>query len=404
MFRNRWLAIGASLVMASPLVAQEVTFHGQIRPRYEVLRRGANDVDEFTSMRVRAAVQALIDANLTVFIELQDVRLWGEETNTLTDYRADNLDLHQGYIRYKGKKLDWLTAMIGRQETNLGGQRLVGAVGWTQQGRSFDGARFDIAPGGAFAGSVVAYKIAEETAPTQDNDVEVYGAYGTIQDVGPGNLDVYLLYDRTDGAPAVESNRYTFGSRWDIVTPIQGTIKGRLEASMQRGTVGSDDVSAYMFGARLGTTVANGKGGVTLWYDHLSGDDRPGDGEIKVFNTLFATNHKFYGFADLFLDIPAHTGGHGLRDMAVKLNWSPAPDVSVGADLHTFRAAQQSTLTTAKFADELDLTVSHRYTPNLTMTSGLSYVRNADGLTEIGHRFAGSESITWFYMMLNATF
>ncbi len=30
--------------------------------------------------------------------------------------------------------------------------------------------------------------------------------------------------------------------------------------------------------------------------------------------TLFATNHKFYGFADLFLNIPRDTAGRGLRD------------------------------------------------------------------------------------------
>lgn len=72
-----------------------------------------------------------------------------------------------------------------------------------------------------------------------------------------------------------------------------------------------------MLGARLGFDVGTG-GSLTLWYDLLSGDADPNDGDTKVFDTMFATNHKFYGFADMFLNISVHTGGQGLQDLAVK--------------------------------------------------------------------------------------
>jgi hypothetical protein len=133
-------------------------------------------------MRVRLAVEAAIDANLTVFVQLQDVRLWGEETHPLFDYRADNLDLHQGYIRYQGERLDWLTATIGRMEATFGGERLVGPVGWTQQGQSFDGVRADAAKGWGTV-SAVAYRIGEETAASVAVDRELYGTYATLPDV-----------------------------------------------------------------------------------------------------------------------------------------------------------------------------------------------------------------------------
>ena len=45
---------------------------------------------------------------------------------------ANGLDLHQGYISL-GSQGDGLFGRFGRQEVNFGGQRLVGAVGWTQQ-------------------------------------------------------------------------------------------------------------------------------------------------------------------------------------------------------------------------------------------------------------------------------
>jgi hypothetical protein len=62
-------------------------------------------------------------------------------TNTLGDFSADNLDLHQGYVDIKRFNDSPFATHVGRQEVYLRGQRLVGAVGWTQQGRSF-GARF----------------------------------------------------------------------------------------------------------------------------------------------------------------------------------------------------------------------------------------------------------------------
>ena len=103
---------------------------------------------------------------------------------------------------------------------------------------------------------------------------------------------------------------------------------------------------AFFGAARVGRKV--GETQVTLWYDYLSGDDDLGDDETKVFDTLFATNHKFYGYADFFLNIPAHTAGRGLRDMALKLKRTLRPGLSLGLDVHTFRLAQD----TGRLADD----------------------------------------------------
>ena len=131
------------------------------------------------------------------------------------------------------------------------------------------------------------------------------------------------------------------------------------------------------------------------------GDNDPADGVQRTFDTLYATNHKFYGFADLFLNIPLHTGGAGLQDVAVKFNWTPADGVRFGADFHSFSAAEQGSLTTSHFANELDLTLSHRYSPNLGVTAGVSFVMQDDGLEEVGRL---AEDMQWFYVMFDAIF
>jgi len=375
--------------------AQEVTVGGQIRPRAEYREPIGSDDDAFTSMRVRAHVDATLKRDVRVYVEVQDVRIWGEESNTLTDFNADNFDLHQGFIELAGKKKQ-LMARIGRQEMNAGGQRLIGAVDWTQQGRAFDGVR--LYGGSGWGGvTVFGYQLSDATSPAVPNDGEFIGAIGEIKNIADGTLELYALYDHAEVTLA-NTNQGTLGAR--LAGESSGVIY-RGELYVQTGDRAGVDVSAFMFGGRVGTRFGGGKGQVTAWYDYLSGDDDPTDGKTKVFSTLFATNHKFYGYADLFLDIPAHTAGLGLQDLSLKGSYAARDDLTLAADLHSFHLAKQGLLTTKHLGEELDLTASYRYSPNLSFTGGLSFVFAADGFDEIGRL---SENMTWAYLMLNATF
>ena len=91
----------------------------------------------------------------------------------------------------------------------------------------------------------------------------------------------------------------------------------------------------------------------------LSGEDDPGDGKHKVFDTLYATNHKFYCYMDYFLNIPVHTLGSGLSDIHVKVAIKPSPDASLRLAYHTFLANEDYTLsdgsTSARFSTAVDL-------------------------------------------------
>jgi len=395
--RATLLAVAAGLLLGvTPLLAQQTRFHGEVRPRYELRDpAGTGGVDEFTSMRVRLALEATLDTELAVFVQVQDVRLWGEETSPLRDYRADNIDLHQGYLRFEPARLDWLTVTAGRMEARFGGERLIGPVDWTQQGQSFDGVRLDVERGRASL-AVLGYRIGDDSAPAVQDDSELYGVYGTVTDLGWGDVELYWLYDRTEGA--TDSDVHSVGARYVFAAP--GGLEGRIEGTFQTGTRGSTDVSAFLLGARVGRALLDERVGVTLWYDYVSGDD-PSTPEIEVFHTLYATNHRFYGLADLFLDVPAHTGGSGLQDMAVKLAWRPRDDVSVGAEAHAFRAAERRALSGSRLAEEIDLTLRYRYSQYLTATTGFSYVLQQPPLAEIGRL---SEDLSWFYVMLSAAF
>ena len=60
--------------------------------------------------------------------------------NSLTDVQADGFDLHQGYLEARDLFVPCFNVRAGRQEISLGEERLIGAVDWTQNARSLDGA------------------------------------------------------------------------------------------------------------------------------------------------------------------------------------------------------------------------------------------------------------------------
>ncbi len=393
------LALGPALA-----TAQQITVGGQIRPRSEYRDPSLSGAsgstglqyfgsgDGFTSMRARIHADAKLKGNVRIFAQLQDVRLWGSENSTLLDFNADNFDLHQGFIDLTSKDEVWL-GRAGRQEVNLGGQRLVGAVNWTQQARSFDGLRLQRMKDGTGA-AFLAFQTSDATAPTQSSDASVFAGYGKINNILGGALGLYAIYNTRNGSLPIDQGTFGFRQVGEI-----SRFNYRLESYYQTGHLAGLDIQAFMVGARIGTKL--GKGSITLWYDYLSGDDDLTDNTIKVFNTLFATNHKFYGYADLFLVIPVETGGRGLQDLAIKGTYKTSESTLIRLNLHSFSATKQGTLSTKRFGEEIDLVGQWRYNEHLTFSGGGAYIIHGDALAELGRL---DKDMVWLYLMVDATF
>jgi hypothetical protein len=348
-------------------------------------------------MRARASLLAALDGDVSIFVQIQDVRIWGEESNTLSDFSANNFDLHQGYLAL-GKQGDSFFGRFGRQEVNFGGQRLVGAVGWTQQGRSFDGARLEGA-GDWGVVRVLGARLGNDVSPFIDKDAALLGGYGTIDVSSSQDVDAYVLYNygaEDEDLMFGSTKQVTYGARW--VGDAAG-LTYRAEGSLQTGDRVGRDVSAFMIGGRLGHAFGDFQ--ATLWYDYLSGSDDPANGDVKVFDTLFATNHKFYGYADLFLNIPADTDGQGLQDASVKLSYSPHEDWQVAADVHSFALAKKGDLSSGHLGEEVDLTLTWAHSANFDVSGGVAFVWADDAWASIGRL---TEDMIWGYLMLDAHF
>ncbi len=189
------LLIVASVV--TPAVAQEITFGGQVRPRFEYRRSGENGRDALTSMRVRGQLAARLVKNVQVLFQVQDVRLWGKGTNTFGDLRFDNLDLHQGYVEIGSLGSRAFSARVGRQEVSFGGQRLVGAVNWSQRARAFDAARLS-AGTDVVQVDILGAVLGDATTAANDDNAYFMGTHAQVRRVGPGTLDLYGFLNRVD--------------------------------------------------------------------------------------------------------------------------------------------------------------------------------------------------------------
>ena len=91
----------------------------------------------------------------------------------------------------------------------LGGQRLIGAVEWTQQGRVFDGLQLLLAPSWGQV-NLTAIQVAESDSTSGQfvDDAYLTGAYATLDQLPSGSLDLYALYNK-DGAK--DTDQVTMG-------------------------------------------------------------------------------------------------------------------------------------------------------------------------------------------------
>jgi len=387
------------VVLSSLTLAQtKVEVKAQIRPRLEVDGKDFNsetDASTFTAMRTRLGVK-FTNGNIIGFIQAQDTRIWGTEPSTLSS--TSNLDLHQAYVIIKSLGCGKWDLKIGRMEAAYGPQRLIGSVGWHNVGRSFDGAVAKF-KGKKFGFDLFGYQEIENMAFGDNRDKYFAGIYGNWKASKKYTIQPFVLWER---AIQKKLSRFTTGL---YVKGKTGALSHELEFAYQAGNINGLDVSAMMAATNFNFTF-KGKVKPTLsaGIDYLSGDDNPTDNKYKVFNTLYATNHKYYGFMDYFLNIPDNTMGLGLIDIHAKFSIMPRKKFSIKAAMHIFRSAKKFKLksgsTSNSFGTEIDITCVYKYRKNLIFQGGFSFFATGDIFKEK----KGKDTAYWAYLMTLVNF
>jgi hypothetical protein len=395
----------------------KITVKAKIWHRFEADDRDFNSAtafDNFNFLRTQLGVGFKANDDIGAFIQLQDSRVMGEELNTLTDGSADNFDLHQGYLKVKNLFGAPLKMKLGRMEVVYGEERLLGAVGWHFIGRSFNGAKFTL-HGDKYAFDLIGLQEQEMGNAGDYEDQFVYGGHLDLKLKENHKTQVFMFVQRRQ--PRRDLNRITAGAH------LKGSFGGfsyESDLAYQFGDITTvanindstevytlESVAAYMATIKVGYSAKDVSMSPAVFgaIDYLSGDDDPTDTDYKVFNTLYATNHKFYGFMDYFLNIPRDTYGGGLVDLWGRLKATPVEKSSIMLDVHYFQSAEDVMLSddtsSKKFGTEIDLTLRHKYDPNLSFLLGASWFTPGEIFeTKKGtEEKKATDDSTWFYVM-----
>jgi hypothetical protein len=380
------LCVAVLLLGALPTVAEtKFTFDGQMRIRGEIDGRYFFEPDTITTrsfslLRTRVGINAEIHERASAYVQIQDSRVLGgtnedglPTSGTLND--GENIDLHQGYLLLKDLLFDGLNARAGRFEFILGNQRVFGAVGWSNVGRSWDGAELwwenDRVQLKGFL-----LKRLEVDSPDGNRDYDVAGANVALKESGVQFLAVYE-YDG-DGETinndfVNDLDRFSFGGylahKYDRVDVIANAVY-QLGTVLDGGT--ELDIGAYLLTGELGISFEDSPlkrlaGG----FDIVSGDDSPNDSDWSAYNNLFYTGHKFRGFMDYFVA----SGTAGLIDLYVRGDFALFEDWTLRGDLHHFSSAADRIYdgdTVKDLGWEIDMTLKKPFVPGVVFQFGAS--------------------------------
>jgi hypothetical protein len=313
---------------------------GELRSRVEGFDGGgfsATNTDAYWMDRFRFNATVKPSKSLTFVVQAQDARAFDKKTGALAPPFRDTINLHQAYGESAlGSKA---AIRIGRQELNFGEQRLIGALGWANVARTFDGGRvtikqhvgqFDV-----FAASVVT--ITPDAFDKSGNGNALYGTYESLTGILPKQtIEPYVLWRQSQN---VAMKTGGLASLHQATTGVR--VAGRLpsafdyssELAVQRGSVGTDEVKAWAGHGVVGRSfAAQWKPRVFGEYNYASGDKNPASGPRGTFDQLYPTAHDKYGLAD-------QVGWRNIKHLRVGLELKPTAKWQLSTGVHDYRLA-----------------------------------------------------------------
>jgi hypothetical protein len=327
------------------------------------------------------------------------------------------VEMNQAYGQYICPKDPWKTTVRwGRQEINLGNQRLVGAVAWRQDTQTFDGGGVSTTPYNSDGKSLMlgynyVYRVNRifpdevQTNPFQGRlDMESHIAQALVKVDGIGQLHAYGLFLDYDDDYAVAVTRLstsTVGARLSgtvAATPDIGVLYGLEYAS--QSDYGSSDLSytAAYYQGEVGASYM----GVTLKYGYnvLEGNDDTGIDANNKFTTPLATGHAFNGWCDLFLVTPQN----GLEAHQISLSYNPPflKGLTVSAIYYRF----DTEATGEHLGNEIDLLAEYKVASFPGLLFGVKYADFAGDETagNLAGTNVGIEDVTKFWAYTQYTF
>ena len=221
---------------------------------------------------------------------------------------------------------------VGRFQESLLQGRLINAGSWSQAGRSLDGARVAWREG-SWAVEARVHRLGEEHGAPQGGILLSlaggwHGAEWALHPLAIFDRDAERGRDRWTQGLSLEASG---------PGPWRGRAEGYLQGSREEGRV---FVAGLIGGELTYAFPARFVPEVTLGYDLLSGDGRPGQGRARAFDHLYGSSFSYYGHLQVVTrEVGGRADGQGLHDLVLKLHLAPWESGALGLHLHGFWAA-----------------------------------------------------------------
>ncbi|GGG99051.1 hypothetical protein GCM10011416_16620 [Polaribacter pacificus] len=409
--RNKLLLV-ILLCAQATLVAQQFNLTAELRPRFEnkhgfqtLLNTGAKGTN-FISQRTRLNFFFTQD-QLAFKIALQNVRVWGD-VSTLS--ASDNLNsLHEAWAAIVFS--DQLKLQLGRQEIVYDDSRIFGNVGWAQQARSHDAA---IAKKRFNNGDQldVGFALNADSQSGVSTNYSNIAGYKTFQyawyHFKRNRIHMSLLALNTGVELLFDPNKtiqysQTFGGR---IQYQKGKLSLDGASYFQTGTLQNNTVSAQYFTGNIYYQLSDVYS-IALGVESLSGkDSNDTSTDMKSFNPIFGTNHKFNGWMDYFY-VGNHSNSVGLLDLYASISYQKNK-FSAKIVPHFFSAAEDmyngNFILSRNLGTEIDTSVGYKFSNDIAFSGGYSKMFGSKSLEFLkGGDHKENNSWLWFMVVFKPT-
>jgi hypothetical protein len=351
-------------------------------------------------------------------------RLTAQHADTWGSSAGNSLSMNEAWV--KAQFPVGFFAQLGRQRLSYDDQRIFGADDWSMTGYSHDGLKLGFERAGHKVHLFGAYNQdvsnIDQGGTRFSGGIQPYKSLASLwyhYDIPKTGIGASLLFVNM----GLEDNMVYIGEEpKTCFQQLAGTFLSwnpkhfGLEASYyhQWGkSNGGIPLNAWMASAKA-TATPSEHWSFRAGYDYLSGEEDfpiPGEGDIGLvrheivrgFNSLYGSNHKFYGAMDFFY-VSTYVNGFtpGLQNLYAGVSWTPVKPLSADVAYHFFSTAVPVQDAKQALGHEVELQLTWTIIPSVSLSAGYSFMQGTETMS-ILKRSTHNNRLHWGWLMLNVT-
>ena len=351
-------------------------------------------------------------------------RLTAQHADTWGSSAGNSLSMNEAWV--KAQFPVGFFAQVGRQRLSYDDQRIFGADDWSMTGYSHDGLKLGFERAGHKVHLFGAYNQdvsnIDQGGTRFSGGIQPYKSLASLwyhYDIPKTGIGASLLFVNM----GLEDNMVYIGEEpKTCFQQLAGTFLSwnpkyfGLEASYyhQWGKAsGNIPLNAWMASAKA-TATPSEQWSFRAGYDYLSGEEDfpiPGGGNIGLvrheivrgFNSLYGSNHKFYGAMDFFY-VSTYVNGFtpGLQNLYAGVSWTPVKPLTADAAYHFFSTAVPVQDAKQALGHEVELQLTWTIIPSVSFSAGYSFMQGTETMS-ILKRSTHNNRLHWGWLMLNVT-